>query len=29
LLEFASGGTLADVIKDAGGKGLLEIDVKR
>ncbi|GJS27430.1 ribonuclease H-like domain-containing protein [Tanacetum coccineum] len=26
--NFASGGTLADVIKDAGGKGLLEIDVK-
>ncbi|PWA86936.1 protein kinase superfamily protein [Artemisia annua] len=29
LFEFASGGTLADVIKDSGSKGLLEVDVKR
>ncbi|PWA96135.1 phosphorylase kinase, gamma catalytic subunit [Artemisia annua] len=29
LLEFASGGTLADVIKKSKGKGLLETDVKR
>ncbi|GJV73634.1 mitogen-activated protein kinase kinase kinase 17-like protein [Tanacetum coccineum] len=29
LFEFASGGTLADVIKMSHGKGLLEVDVKR
>lgn len=28
LFEFASGGTLADVIKMSHGKGLLEVDVK-
>ena len=29
LFEFASGGTLADVIKASGSKGMLEKDVKR
>ncbi|GJV58899.1 mitogen-activated protein kinase kinase kinase 17-like protein [Tanacetum coccineum] len=29
LFEFASGGTLADVIEMSYGKGLLEVDVKR